>query len=248
MPFTFSHPAIILPFKYFWSKRFSSTGLIIGSVTPDFEYFSRFRNWSAHSHTWSGILWFDLPVSLILCFIFHEVVKPPLFSNLPLFLSSRLQPFNRFNWKTYFPRRWPTVLFSLLLGIVSHLLWDRLTHQTYRFLETAPAPLQGSHTDFFPTPLYRVIQIAYSMFGLAVITFVILRFPVEKLTPSSAAKLPYWIMIGFITLSTIGTVIIFTGLEFVDWITMVLSSGLIGITAASFLMLPARASLLKGWR
>ncbi|WP_262496247.1 DUF4184 family protein [Flavobacterium piscis] len=39
MPFTFSHPAIILPLKYLPKNWISLTGLIIGSLTPDFEYF-----------------------------------------------------------------------------------------------------------------------------------------------------------------------------------------------------------------
>ncbi|WP_240482010.1 DUF4184 family protein [Flavobacterium psychrophilum] len=39
MPFTFSHPAIILPLRYLPRQWFSLTGLIIGSLTPDFEYF-----------------------------------------------------------------------------------------------------------------------------------------------------------------------------------------------------------------
>jgi hypothetical protein len=54
MPFTFSHPAIILPLKYFKKKWFSLTGLVIGSMTPDFEYFVRMRIQSNYSHTIEG--------------------------------------------------------------------------------------------------------------------------------------------------------------------------------------------------
>ncbi|SEF46838.1 protein of unknown function [Flavobacterium urumqiense] len=41
MPFTFSHPAIILPFLK--NKKLSATALIIGSMSPDFEYFFRMK-------------------------------------------------------------------------------------------------------------------------------------------------------------------------------------------------------------
>lgn len=248
MPFTFSHPAIVLPLKYFWSRRFSSTGLIIGSVTPDFEYFSRFRGWAPHSHSWGGVIWFDLPLSVILCFLFHEVVKIPLITNLPEFLRMRLIAFNQFNWRKYFARRWKIVLISLLLGIISHLLWDRFTHQAYRFLEPARAAADLAQTDFYPTKTYRVIQIGSSMFGLAVVTFALLRLPIKKIASSGVPIMPYWIMVSFFTFSMIGLVILFTGFEFVDWIMMVISSGLIGITASSFLMLPDRSSLLKNRR
>ncbi|HMG06875.1 MAG TPA: DUF4184 family protein, partial [Mucilaginibacter sp.] len=40
---TFAHPAIVLSFKYFPKRWFSKTGLVIGSMAPDFEYFIRLR-------------------------------------------------------------------------------------------------------------------------------------------------------------------------------------------------------------
>ena len=243
MPFTFSHPAIVLPFKYFWIKRFSTTGLVIGSIVPDFEYFVRFRNWTSVSHKWTGVLWFDLPVAMTLCFVFHEIVKRPLFENLPDLISSRVMRFSTFNWKRYFSRRWVTVIFSILLGIVSHLLWDRFTHMTYAFIESKPLPPTG-HTDFNPSPSYRIIQIFYSMFGLAVLTYTILRLPPRTVTPAGP-KHPFWIMIGFFMASIMGLAIMFTGLEFMDWITATMSSGMIAVTATSFLMLRDKAALLR---
>jgi len=44
MPFTFSHPAIVLPLATLRRQWISATGLIIGSITPDFEYFIRMKN------------------------------------------------------------------------------------------------------------------------------------------------------------------------------------------------------------
>ncbi len=39
MPFTFAHPAAVLPFMKKQSKYISVTALILGSMAPDFEYF-----------------------------------------------------------------------------------------------------------------------------------------------------------------------------------------------------------------
>jgi hypothetical protein len=75
MPFTFSHPAILIPLRVLPKNLFSITGLVIGSLIPDFEYFLRLKLKSDHSHTLSGIFWFDLPVSLFFCFIFHLIVR-----------------------------------------------------------------------------------------------------------------------------------------------------------------------------
>ncbi|HYM92834.1 MAG TPA: DUF4184 family protein, partial [Chitinophagaceae bacterium] len=75
MPFTFSHPAAVLPLNYVSKKYVSLTGLVIGSMTPDFEYFLRMRDRSYYSHTWKGVLWFDLPLAIILASIYHGMVR-----------------------------------------------------------------------------------------------------------------------------------------------------------------------------
>ena len=95
MPFTFSHPAIVLPLTYFPKKWFSLTGLVIGSLTPDFEYFLRMRIKSNYSHTIDGLFWFDLPLGLLLAFIFHDIVRNSLFDNLPTFFKSRFSAFRQ---------------------------------------------------------------------------------------------------------------------------------------------------------
>jgi hypothetical protein len=89
MPFTFSHPAIVIPLAA-KKIRLSATGLIVGSMAPDFEYFIRMKNVSRYSHTAMGLFWFDLPLALLLCFIYHLIVRNSLFDNLPAFLKERL--------------------------------------------------------------------------------------------------------------------------------------------------------------
>ncbi|MEM7184808.1 MAG: DUF4184 family protein [Spirochaetota bacterium] len=42
MPFTFSHPAIVLPFVKFPKQWVCLSALIVGSIVPDFEYFMFF--------------------------------------------------------------------------------------------------------------------------------------------------------------------------------------------------------------
>lgn len=85
MPFTFSHPAIVLPLAFLPKKIISITGLIIGSLTPDFEYFIRMKLSSEYSHTISGVFLFDLPLGIILTFLFHGIVRNKLIDNLPRF-------------------------------------------------------------------------------------------------------------------------------------------------------------------
>jgi hypothetical protein len=41
MPFTFAHPAAVLPLRRFCPDRLVWSALVIGTVSPDLEYFVR---------------------------------------------------------------------------------------------------------------------------------------------------------------------------------------------------------------
>jgi hypothetical protein len=96
MPLTFAHPAIILPINWMGNRWTSLTGLVAGSVAPDFEYFFRMRVMSVYSHTWLGILYFNLPVGVLLCFTYHNAVRHGLIKNLPKCLYRRFEQFDHF--------------------------------------------------------------------------------------------------------------------------------------------------------
>ena len=90
MPFTFSHPAVVLPLNYLPKKWFSLTALVAGSMVPDFEYFMRMRADSMYSHTWRGLFWFDLPLALLLIWIYNDLVKDKLIDHAPAYFNKRL--------------------------------------------------------------------------------------------------------------------------------------------------------------
>ncbi len=97
MPFTFAHPAIILPLKK--SKRFCSTALIAGSIVPDFEFFFQLREVENIGHRWHGIFLFDLPLALFFCFIFRNLLRNALVINLPESIRNRVAVVLDFDWK-----------------------------------------------------------------------------------------------------------------------------------------------------
>lgn len=101
MGFTFSHPALILPFRYLPKKYYSLSGLVIGSIVPDFEYFLRFDNNSLFGHTLLGLFWFDLPLALLILLFYHQVVRNLMVANLPHFRKTRLSNINQVNWPVY---------------------------------------------------------------------------------------------------------------------------------------------------
>src|SRR5689334_20926456 len=115
MPLTFSHPAAILPFNLLFKRRLSITGLVAGSLVPDFEYFVRIYHQSFYSHTWSGMFYLDLPAGLLLCFLYQCLLRNPFYANAPLFLKRRMARFQPFRWKQRFAENWQIILVSVLL-------------------------------------------------------------------------------------------------------------------------------------
>jgi len=236
MPFTFSHPAIVLPLTYLPRKWFSLTGLVIGSLTPDFEYFLRMKVQSNYSHTLSGIFWFDLPLGILLAFIFHNIVRNNLFNNLPILLKARLFTFRQFNWNKYFQRNWLVVIVSIIIGAASHLFWDSFTHENAYFVQAIPTltntiDLFGKHV-----PVFKILQHSSTVIGGLVIVFAILKMPANK-NISGQFNIKYWIMLTVLTL-TIISIRFLGGLDYKLYgqvIVTGISSGLISLILTSWL-------------
>ena len=174
MPFTLSHPAIILPFLK--SKKWSATALIVGAMSPAFEYFFRMRMQREISHSLLGIFTIDFPLGFIVMFTFHQIIKKPLLENAPVFLQKRLRELKESNWVDYFKNNVVTVLLSFFIGTVSHIFWDSMTHwdgfmvQSFSFF----------NVELFSLPFYKIAQHISSIIGLIWIVFYSSKLPKEN--------------------------------------------------------------------
>ncbi len=236
MPFTFSHPAIVLPLTYLPKRWFSLTGLVIGSMTPDFEYFLRMKVESEYSHTLAGLTWFDLPLGLLLCFIFQNIVRNSLFQNLPTFLKSRFVTFTRYNWNRHFERNWLVVIISILIGAASHLFWDSFTHSNGYFVQAIPALTNTVDLLGRQIPVLKILQHSSTLIGGLVIAYTIYKLPTDK-DVSGKINPKYWIILFSLAL-TIILIRLLTGLELKQYgnlIVTVISAGLISLTLTPWL-------------
>lgn len=127
MPFTFSHPAIIFPFKQAKPEWFSLTGLVAGSMAPDFEYFIKVHGTSTISESFTGIFIFNLPMAIAISLLFHLVIKDPLIRHLPRPFDRRFSGFLNFRFLNYLKEHFWIFILSCLLGVISHLALDMLT-------------------------------------------------------------------------------------------------------------------------
>jgi Domain of unknown function (DUF4184) len=200
MPFTFSHPAIVLPLGYISKRWISMTGLVVGSLSPDFEYFLRLNVTSYYSHTWKGMFWFDLPLAIILAFIFHLIVRDKLIDNLPAFLTKRLLIFKQFNWIKYFKENYLAVVISIIIGTASHIFWDSFTHKDGLFVQKIAVLRSAFIIEGYSLPFYKLAQHLSTIIGGLTILLVLLQLPKDNNFKRQKPIFPFWLFVSFIAL------------------------------------------------
>ncbi|MCD8415598.1 DUF4184 family protein [Tenacibaculum dicentrarchi] len=235
MPFTFSHPAIVMPLKNIFGKWISLTAVIIGSLTPDFEYFLRMKIQSNFSHTILGTLWFNLPLGLLLCFIFHLIIKTPLLENSPKYIQTRTTDLKDLNWNNYFIKNWFIVCLSILIGAYSHILWDSFTHQNTFF--TSYFKLNKKILNS-PISYFKILQHLSTLLGGLFIIWSLKKIEkknIKKYKPNPT----YWIAISLVTI-TILIIRFSIGLKITAYgniIVSIITAIMIAITTVSFFFL-----------
>jgi hypothetical protein len=204
MPFTPAHPAIVLPFLKIKPERVSATALVIGSMAPDFEYFFKMSVSGQHSHTLLGILYFNIPVTIFLSFLFHGVVKRNLIANLPAFFQHRFQPVLQLNFSENFRRYYWAVIISAALGSFSHIFWDAFTHNDGFFAQRISLykhiviPFDGVRY-----PLFYGLQHISTYVGLTIVmAYIFFMKPVRNI-PISHPSILYWLLLGAIASAVI---------------------------------------------
>jgi len=147
------------------------SALVVGSVAPDFHYFLNLAPSGHFAHTVPGVFLFCLPVGLAVLWIFHKLLKLPLISLAPARHQQRLMRFTKpFCWGP--SGRFLVILFSLLVGSLSHIAWDAFTHHRGFVVRNLPdmrtPPLEefGSHR-----PLYNLLQLGSSVLGPSLLVF-----------------------------------------------------------------------------
>jgi hypothetical protein len=203
MPFTPGHPAIILPLIR--SRYFSATGLIIGSMSPDFEYFFRMSVMGVHGHTKAGLFYFDVPVTVILALLFHLVVKVNLISNLPPFFQRRFQQTLSLNFLSYLKNHWAIFLMSAAIGAGSHIFWDSFTHNNRFFVRLFSDVYDSTYIAYNGAnyPLFYVLQQISTVVGLSVVTvYILLKKPVGGFGPG-VPRIGYWLLVFAIAVAVL---------------------------------------------
>ncbi|MED4682969.1 DUF4184 family protein [Bacillus mycoides] len=190
MPFTFAHPAAVLPFAKKHSSYISVTALILGSMAPDFEYFLYFRPYGIIGHTWAGFFYLNLLLVFLLAYAYHFILKGPFITHLPKPFASYYKYVVDAKWGLYTWKNFFVFCYSALFGMVTHVVWDAFTHKTGYFVMEMPLLQQ----EVYSIPIYKFLQHGSTCFGLLLLIYVLWKYRREtgQDTSLTSEKKKYW--------------------------------------------------------
>jgi uncharacterized membrane protein YeaQ/YmgE (transglycosylase-associated protein family) len=197
------------------------------------------KDFSKYSHTWDGLFWFDVPLGLVLLFIFHNVVRNRLIEYLPFSLNVRFSAFEKFNWNKYFRSNIIVVLISLIVGIASHLFWDSFTHDGGYFAESVPALKNNLNILNHEMSGATLFQYISSVVGAIVMVIYIFKFPEGRNTKQDNI-LNFWLLVSLIMILVLTVRLYLDSLlnhhDHEDIIVTIISGALIGIFSLSVIL------------
>ena len=197
MPFTAAHAVAALPFR---KIPLPASALVVGCLSPDFEYFLRLAANGSAGHTLAGLFWLDLPLSLAVLFLWHryaahavQAVAPGLFPIQHRSLS----------WSPLCAsvKQHALVCFAVLIGAATHLLWDSFTHPTFWAYHHLPLLRKTlSLGSLGALPVYKTLQHGSTLLGMTVLGAMWLQWRSSHAQEKSPALEPVgWWMIGLAT-------------------------------------------------
>ena len=195
MPFTLSHAVVAAPIAKLFKHRLPVAGIAIGSMTPDlYRLFT--QNHAHFTHLWTALIHPNLWVGLLFCCLWYVVYRPVIYRlfNIhdPLTLQTPIQ----------FIRFICAICLALMMGNITHILWDGLTHVDFRTLILHDFLAQNVIILKQTYPLHRVLQLASSFFALPILIWMCIRYirKYQQYEPVSAFVKYYVLGLSCITL------------------------------------------------
>jgi hypothetical protein len=167
MPATIpTHPIAVLPLKLLRPRRFDGVALAVGATAPDFAYSMSGLGIELRSHAWHALFWFSVPATLLVTALIRRTAAH-VAAHLPDGGPFALRDYGVLSLVAH-----PigVTLWSALLGALSHLLWDSVTHPyilaVHPFLGGKTYLPALRSTAFAGLPWWRVIVLVSDAVGL----------------------------------------------------------------------------------
>lgn len=133
MPFTPSHAVVAIPLR---RLGLPLGAVAVGAMTPDTAVFLPWLFDYGHTHSPVGVVTTDLAVGLVVVTTWWGRVRAPVVDVLPDGVRRRLR-LDDARWRSR--RWWASVVVGLVLGSVTHVVWDGFTHATAWGADLVPA-------------------------------------------------------------------------------------------------------------
>lgn len=173
------------------------TALVVGCLSPDFEYFLRLAAKGSAGHTISGLFWFDLPLSLIVLWLWRRY-----FARTVRTLAPGLFPIdNAYLDETPLgvsPKDFAFICIAVLIGATTHVVWDSFTHPVFWPYRHFPLLRETVHLGPLRIPVYKAFQHGSTAIGMSILVVLWARWSREKARRDVPAIRPVgWIILNF---------------------------------------------------
>ncbi len=137
MPFTFAHIGYILPIHKKWKEKLSITGLVAGSIAPDYDFLFRLSNVSDHifQYDLKCILTMIYPLAMLTAILFHLLCRNIILENLPIYFQQKYKKKDSVGFLRMLKQNFLRISFSVIIAILLHLFLDFFGHipSAYKF-------------------------------------------------------------------------------------------------------------------
>lgn len=187
MPFTVSHAVAALPFL---RTPLPVAALVIGTMAPDLPYFLPLGVPRDFSHSLLGVVTIDLAVGIVALLAWVFLLRAPVLDYAPAWLRERMPARERATV--------PWVLLALVVGALTHLAIDTLTHEG-----SLDAVFPVFALEIGPWSVSNYVHFVVSVIGAVILAVWVRRWVartarsvVSRSLVSNAERLRVWVMLG----------------------------------------------------
>lgn len=194
VPFTFAHPAAVVPIHNRWKRWLALAPLAVGSMVPDAGYYLPLPDsFKAVAHTALGTLYSALPVGIVVLLIFYWVAPEVVFL-LPS--PHREALLRKIEKPTLSLRNASMAVCAIAIGAETHVVWDSFVHQDGWVAER----IVFLHKRIWGIPPYLALQVVSSIAGLWIVWYLYDRWAMSQgfrawSWQESSWRMPLWIAV-----------------------------------------------------
>ena len=196
MPWTFAHPAAILPLR----RHLPQAALVVGSISPDIGYYLGLYPLATFAHSGWGLLLACLPIGAAVLVVWHLLRRPVLELLPEPHRTALLGAGAHGSTASAGLRRLVLAGAGLWVGGATHNVWDAFTHASGAMVQALPllrVPVMEAGGRSLR--IFNVLQHAGTVCGLAALMGVyaawLRRQPRAPVTPALGDELWRWALL-----------------------------------------------------